>query len=143
VRHVLNMVVGLATAGIASAILAIGVAATAGFISHPLESMPWLLAVSAVPAALAGIILGFLRPRVRPTRGRVWGTAALVGLVVVAFAGSVGAILVQSLRFGFSGVNVAGYLAWCGVYAACLLPISVPLAALTVHFAWRERLTTG
>ncbi len=85
----------------------------------------WLVRVSLVPCIVAAVVLsvtdGVRRPRL---------TALIVAFFAVALAGSIGAIAVQSARFGFASVNASGYLAWCWVYAAVFLPLSYPLARL-------------
>jgi hypothetical protein len=137
-RHVLNLAAGLAAAFVGSALLSLGVSVTAGMLNHPLESMPWLVSVSALPAAAAAMLIGVLPQRAEPTFRRVCAVAAVTAFLVVAVAGSAGAIAVQALRSGISSVNVVGYLVWCGVYAAALLPVTAPLAACTVRFTWRR-----
>jgi len=105
----MNIAVGVAAAALGSALVSVGVAGTAGYISHSLESLPWLLGVTALPAAIAAFVLGLLPLRSRPTAGRIWAAALLTALLVVAVAGSIGAIVLQTVRFGFSDVNATGY----------------------------------
>ena len=136
-HHVINSALGIAAAALGSALVSLGSAVLAGYVSHPLESLPWLLAVSILPAGIGGVALGLIPAPSWHGALRTWGLVALVGFVVVAAAGSVGAIALQSIRIGYSNVNAVGYFAWCGVYGLVLLPISVPLAALTGRIVWR------
>ena len=143
-RHIVNVLVGLAAALIGSALLALGgtmtVGVYGGYSRHPFEAMPWLLEVSVVPALLAAFVLGIVPLRSQPTRPQFWATAGITAFLVVATAGSAGAILLDSFKFGFAHINAVGCLTWCGVYAVGLLPLTIPLAAWVVHVAWsRER----
>ena len=63
---------------------------------------------------------------------------ASVSFAVVAFAGSVGAIVVQAAKSGWQSVNLLGYLVWCCVYAAALLPVTAPLAYAGCRLARRQ-----
>lgn len=137
-RHAINLAVGILAAAAGSALLSLGVASTAGSLKHPFESLPWLWAVSALPSGCAIVIASLVPRRSRATRALFWVTAVAVAFGVVAVAGSLGAITVESLARGISRVNVGGYLGWCLVYATVLLPVTLPLAALSVRLAWRQ-----
>ena len=63
--------------------------------------------------------------------------AALLGFFVVALSGSLGAVAVESARRGLIHVNVSGYMDWSFIYALVMLPISLPLAALVLHYPWQ------
>ena len=99
----------------------------------------WLVQVSLVPCILAALALSIAASRVR--RARL--TALFVAFFAVALAGSVGAIVVQSSRFGFARVNASGYFAWCWVYAAVFLPLSYPLTRLLQRVIQRLFNATG
>ena len=99
----------------------------------------WLVRVSLVPCVLAALAFSFSSPHVRRTRL----IALCVAFFTVALAGSVGAIAVQSTRFGFARVNASGYFTWCWVYAAVFLPLSYPLARLLQRVIQRLSNATG
>jgi cellulose synthase/poly-beta-1,6-N-acetylglucosamine synthase-like glycosyltransferase len=99
----------------------------------------WLARVSLVPCVLAALALSFFAQRTRRSRM----TALLVAFFAVAFAGSFGAVAVESAQRGIARVNVSGYLVWCWVYAAIFLPLSYPLTRLLQHAIQRLSSSTG
>ena len=129
-KHILAVILGVTFSAGACLIMASGVAFTAGVVGHFLEAWPWLFSVSVGPCLLCAYGLSLA---VSCTRGRRWRlhlSAILAAYVAVALAGSLGAVAVESAHRGIESVNVSGYLAWCWIYAAVLLPLSYPLALL-------------
>ena len=132
-------VVGLAAALVGSAVLALVSSVIVGFARHPLEAVPWLFAVSAVPAMGASIVIDHVGRHTPRSSKSGWVVAILSAVLVVIVAGSAGAIVVQSLRFGPSRVNWSGYLQWCGVYSVVLLPLTLPVALVATRLLWMRR----
>lgn len=110
-----------------------------GFSRHPFETLPWIFAVSVVPAAVTALILGIASERKPGVSRRIWLVALFAALVTVALSGALGAPIVQTLRFGLSRVNVSGYVLWSPVYAVVLLPVSFPLALGVARAIWNRR----
>jgi hypothetical protein len=129
-KHILAVILGVVTSATASLVLASGVAFTAGVVGHFLEAWPWLFSVSVGPCALSALGLSFAASRTRRSRWRLHISALLAAYIGVALAGSLGAIAVESAHRGVEHVNVSGYLTWCWIYAALILPLSYPLAML-------------
>jgi hypothetical protein len=123
-----GVLAGVIGAAATSVVLSLLVQMFHGFVRQPAESAPWLFAVSVVPSALGGGVLAAWSARSPRSPGRTWVLSAVVAYGVVALAGSLGAIAVESARRGLERVNVGSYFAWCWVYALVLLPITVPLA---------------
>lgn len=119
---------GIVGAAATSVVLSLLVQMFVGFVRHPLEHSPWLFMVSVVPGALGGVVLAAWAASSPHSPGRTWLVSAAVAFCVVALAGSLGAIAVESARRGIDRVNVGGYFAWCWLYAAALLPITAPLS---------------
>lgn len=87
-----------------------------------------LMRVSAVPMALACLVLAWLSPRVYPRRAARHITALLVGYFVVVLAVSVFATAAEIARAGIASTNVSGYLVWSWIYGAVFLPVSYPVS---------------
>jgi hypothetical protein len=138
-KHVLAVILGVVMSAAASLVLASGVALTAGYIRHFLEAWPWLFAVSVGPGALSALGLSLAASRTRSSRWRLHLSALLAAYLAVALAGSVGAIAVGSAHRGLENVNVSGYLTWCWIYGAALLPLSYPLTFVLQRIIHRLR----
>lgn len=136
-KHILAVILGVATSALASLVLTSGVAFTAGVVRHFLEAWPWLFSVSAGPCALSALGLSLAAARTRGSRWRLHLSALLAAYFAVALAGSVGAIAVESAHRGLESVNVFGYFTWCWIYAAVFLPLSYPLALLLQRMVYR------
>ncbi|GED72538.1 hypothetical protein BRE01_62400 [Brevibacillus reuszeri] len=54
--------------------------------------------------------------------------AAFTALLILLYAGSIGASLVASYKFGYQNVNIMGYFQYAPIYAFSLLPVTWPVA---------------
>jgi len=133
-----SVLVGSAAGLFGSVVLGIAANFLVGYSHHPLEHVPWLLAVALVPSVVVAAVIGTLVQHRKRTEQRVWWVAAAAAIAVGVLAGSAGAITVQSVRFGLSGVNWTGYLQWSGVYGVALLPLTWPIAWGATRLLWRQ-----
>ncbi len=139
--HFFALVLGVLAAAAGSIVLAMLSGFLIGYSSHPFETLPWIFAVSVVPTAVAALVLAIAAGRMPGASKRIWLVALFAALVTVAFSGALGAPIVQSLRVGFSRVNVSGYVLWSPIYAIVLLPVSFPLALGVARAIWNRRAT--
>ena len=129
---------GSAAGLLGSIVLGLAANFLVGYSHHPLEHVPWLISVALVPSVVVAVMIGSIVQHRKRTDGRVWCVAAAAAIAVGVIAGSAGAITVQSIRFGLSGVNWLGYLQWCGVYGVALLPVTWPIAWGATRLLWRQ-----
>lgn len=129
---------GCVAAAVGSVVVAILLGFFVGYAVHPLESFPWLVATSLVPAAVAGFVLREAVARCQPWSSLFLVTVLCVAFGVVTLAGSIGAPIVQCMRFGPANVNVVGYLKWSPIYGIGLLPITFPLALAVARVMSRD-----
>ena len=134
---------GVLGAAAGSVVVAVSSALLAGFAIHPFESAPWLFGTSVVPSSLAAVALRVAADRARAWSPWMWLNALFASFLVGALAGSFGAAVVQSLRFGLSHVNVVGYLQWSPLYGIGLLPITYPIGLVLARVMWSERTSAG
>lgn len=134
--YLLSMAFGVIASASAGVVLAYGVSITAGTLKHPMESWAWFFLTSIGPRLLLPPAILRLRKEMN-FKGVDVFCAALLGFFVVALSGSLGAVAVESARRGLAHVNVSGYMDWSFIYALALLPISLPLAALVLHYPWQ------
>jgi len=129
---------GIVDAAIVSALLSFGAALLYGFDRHPFELVPWLLAVSVLPAGSGGVLLAVVPKRAAASLGRALTLSAIVAFLAVAASGSIGAVLVESLDRPWNEINASGYFRSCWDYAFSLLPLTTPLVFATAWILWRE-----
>jgi predicted permease len=142
-KHILAVILGVATSAVASLFLAAGAGFTAGYVTHFLEAWPWLVSVSVGPCALSALGLSLAVSRTRGSRWRLQLAALFAAYIAVVLAGSLGAVAVESAHRGLENVNVSGYLTWCWIYAAVFLPLSYPLALLVQRMVHRLHYVPG
>lgn len=137
------IVIGIITSAIMSFIFRFiaGVyAGTMGFIRDWL----WLFLISAIPIIISFVTVSIFDKYIKRKRFNKWLFGAIIAFFSVAFAGSIGAITVNSIRFGIDRVNIEGYLASGPLYGLVLLPITTPVAValITIYFKVMQRFTS-
>ena len=121
--------IGAVAAVIGSIVVAVLVNMTAGYVRSPWENLPWLVGVSAVPAAAA---MTFLYALDAKGRLRAWTTArvsVVVAFGVLLLVGMVAIPIDHALRFGWSWHGFPSRAAWSLAYAVLLLPMGASLIA--------------
>lgn len=137
-KYFLAIAIGATASALVSVWLSFGVAMTAGAQRHGLEAWPWLFAVAVVPCMLGSLALALAAPWTVRNRWRIYLAPAVAAFAATALAGSAGAIVVETISRGVARVNVSGYLTWCWVYAAALLPLTYPVAFLAQKLIHRH-----
>ena len=128
--------VGAGAALIGSLLADVVVTFTVGYGVHPLEATPWLFMVSVVPAMVVAWVVDIVGRRTAHTSTRMWLVATVAAFSAVVLAASIGAVSLQSLRFGFNRVNWIGYLKWSPVYGMVALPLTAPICYGATRLLW-------
>lgn len=137
-RYVKASILGSLAAVAGSTMVSLLASLSAGYLEHPLESLPWLLTVSIGPSVLSALVLCRYAKRIRGSGRRIWLAALLSAIVTVVLAGSIGAVAVEIVDGSSLRMNSAGHLTWSVLYAIGLLPVSLPVALLVLHRILRD-----
>ncbi|NMO80082.1 hypothetical protein [Niallia alba] len=104
----------------------------------------WLYYATFIPFVLTFSILGsYFAKRENVSNKKFWLLSLISALFITLYSGTIGALFGEylvrggSLRTytagGFTGVNIEGVLIWGTIYAFIMLPLTVPLARLSIQ----------
>lgn len=104
----------------------------------------WLYYATFIPFVLTFSILGsYFAKRENVSNKKLWLLSLISALFITLYSGTIGALFGEYLVRGgslrtytagsFTGVNVEGVLVWGTIYAFIVLPLTVPLARLSIQ----------
>lgn len=98
--------------------------------AYPFGPIVWLIKCSSLFVIVVGAAVGALHRLYRGDHARMIATEIATAFVVVVLSEAVGAVAVNSFRYGWDRVNASGYIQASGFYGNAPLPLGGTLGYL-------------